>query len=336
MRAILWRHEGDSVVCEVCPNSCRISEGGVGVCGVRRHEEGALYALTYGKVSSLAVDPIEKKPVYHYRPGSSVLSAGSLGCSMRCGHCQNWRISRASPDMAGCELRSIDPDTLVRLAQTNLCTGVAFTYNEPVIWIEYVRDVARACRAAGLFTVMVTNGYITPAGLDALGGLIDVWRVDIKGFRSETYRRLCGVSDLQSITRAAERALHQYGMHVEVVTNLVPGINDSSEELGDIAQWIAGSLGPATPWHLTRFIPCLDYVGFEPTPLELLIRGRQIGQRAGLHHVYLGNIDCGEGRDTVCPRCGALVIGRSGYTVVETALVKGACLECNEGLGIAE
>jgi len=200
----------------------------------------------------------------------------------------------------------------------------------------HVRDVARACRAAGLFTVMVTNGYITPAGLDALGGLIDVWRVDIKGFRSETYRRLCGVSDLQSITRAAERALHQYGMHVEVVTNLVPGINDSSEELGDIAQWIAGSLGPATPWHLTRFIPCLDYVGFEPTPLELLIRGRQIGQRAGLHHVYLGNIDCGEGWDTVCPKCGALVIGRSGYTVVETALAKGACLECNEGLGIAE
>lgn len=336
VRAILWRHEGDSVVCEVCPNSCHISDGGVGICGVRRHEAGVLYALTYGKVSSIAVDPIEKKPVYHYRPGTSVLSAGSLGCSMRCGHCQNWRISRASPEMAGCELHYIDPETLAGLAQASLCSGVAFTYNEPVIWIEYVRDAAEACRAAGLFTVMVTNGYITTAGLDVLGGLIDVWRVDIKGFRPETYRRLCGVSDLRSITRAAERALHQYGMHVEVVTNLVPGINDSPEELGDIARWIAGSLGPGTPWHLTRFVPCLDYAGLEPTPLESLIQGRQIGRSAGLHHVYLGNVDWAEGQNTVCPKCGALVIRRSGYTVVETALAKGACAECDEGLGIAE
>lgn len=336
MRAILWRQEGDFVVCEVCPNFCHISDGCVGVCGVRRNKSGILHALTYGKISSIAADPIEKKPVYHYRPGTQVLSVGSLGCSMRCGHCQNWRISRASPESTDCELHSIDPDTLVRLARANYCPGVAFTYNEPVIWVEYLCDVAKSCRATGLFTIMVTNGYITPEGLDALGGLIDVWRVDIKGFRSETYRKLCGVSDVQAIIRATEAALHRYGMHVEAVTNLVPGVNDSPEELRDIANWIINSLGPAIPWHLTRFTPCRDYAGLEPTSLESLLQARQIGLSAGLHHVYLGNIDYKEGRDTVCPKCGAHVIRRSGYTVLEIALRQGLCVRCGEGLGIAE
>ncbi len=323
-------------MCGLCPNACRIAQGSTGVCGVRRNEAGVLVALTYGRVSSVEADPIEKKPVFHYHPGTSVLSIGSVGCSMRCGHCQNWRISRARPESAGSDLHSIDPETVVEMAQRYRCPGVAFTYNEPVIWVEFVADVAAVCRERGLYTVMVTNGYITFEGLELLGDLIDVWRVDLKGSRDETYRDLCHVSSAGPVMRAAEWARHRHGMHVEVVTNVIPTINDSADEVREMAEWIAEELGPDTPWHVTRFFPCLDFADFEPTPLETLRAVRSVGLRAGLHHVYLGNVDEPGTADTICPACHTVAISRSGYTITTRETQDGTCLRCGQELGMFE
>jgi pyruvate formate lyase activating enzyme len=312
-----------------------MDEGGVGRCGVRRVENGSLMALTYGLVSSVAVDPIEKKPVFHFHPATPVFSVGSVGCSMRCGHCQNWQISRATPD-SEVDLHHIDPVSLVDMAQKYRCPGIAFTYNEPVVWIEYVADVAAICRQRGLFTVMVTNGYITAEGLDVIGKLIDVWRVDLKGAREETYRRLCHVANAAAVTAAAERARHTWGMHVEVVTNVVPGINDSAEEAREMADWIVSGLGPDTPWHVTRFIPYLELADREATPISTLERFRRIGHEAGLNHVYIGNVAEQGGEDTVCPSCGAVAIARSGYTITARATQDGRCAQCGRDLALVE
>ncbi len=331
----LWHAESDRIRCDLCPNACLISDGQAGICGVRRNEAGKLVATTYGLISSIAADPIEKKPVFHYHPGTSVLSLGSVGCSMRCGHCQNWRISRAEPG-DGAELHHLAPEAVVDFARKYHCPGVAFTYNEPVIWAEYVRDTARACHEAGLFTVMVTNGYITESGLDYLGGHIDVWRVDLKGATDETYRSLCHVPSVEPVLRGAERARHHWGMHVEVVTNVVPTVNDSADELREMAEWIAQGLGVDTPWHVTRFFPYLEYSDLPPTPIETLRMARTIGQEAGLNYVYVGNYDEPGAEDTVCPECGVVAVRRSGYTILGRHTRDGACTRCGVSLNITE
>lgn len=325
-RADLWVTEGDAVRCLLCPHACRIRPGATGVCGVRRNESGVLVALTWGRVSSVAVDPIEKKPVFHYHPGSTVLSLGSVGCTMRCGHCQNWQISRATTEDD--VLADLPPAQVVELAVSHSCAGVAFTYNEPVIQAEYVRDCARAAHDAGLFAVMVTNGYITHEGLDYLAGSVDVWRVDVKGMTDEAYRALCRIPSVAPILAAAERAKHVHHMHVEVVTNVVPGINDDETQLRALAEWIAGSLGPETPWHITRFFPYLDFADTPATPLETLRLARDIGREAGLHHVYLGNIDEPGSEDTKCSGCGELLVRRNGFAVIEDRTTAGRCPGC--------
>lgn len=333
--AALWAAEGDSARCGLCPNHCLIAPGSTGICGVRTvGEDGRLYAMTYGRIASIAADPIEKKPVFHYFPGASVLSLGSVGCSMRCGHCQNWSISRAHPDQA--DLHRLEPRAVVEMARKYRCPGIAFTYNEPVIWIEYVLDVARLCREEGLFTIMVTNGYITREGLDLLGESINVWRVDLKGARDETYRTLCHVPSVEPVMLAAERAKHHWGMHVEVVTNIVPTINDSAEEIREMAAFIADSLGTDTPWHITRFFPYLDFAHLPQTPIETLRAARDIGTEAGLSFVYLGNVDEPGGEDTICPGCGALAVRRSGYTIIEKQMLDGACAKCGAGLNFVD
>ncbi|MDO8847385.1 MAG: AmmeMemoRadiSam system radical SAM enzyme [Coriobacteriia bacterium] len=331
--ALLWEPDGDRVHCLLCPNDCRIADGARGTCGVRENRGGVLQALTYGLVSSVAVDPIEKKPVFHFRPGTRALSIGSVGCSMRCGHCQNWQISRARPGEET-RLDRLPAGEVVALADEHGCEGVAFTYNEPVIWIEYVLDVARACKEAGLYTVMVTNGYITSAGLDLIGEHIDVWRVDVKGFSDGVYRELCKVRSVAPVLEAAERAQTRWGMHVEVVTNVIPTLNDDDETLTGIAHWIRDTLGPDTPWHITRFFPYLELDHLSPTPVATLERARRIGLESGLHFVFLGNVSVPGGEDTVCPKCGEVAIARTGYTITARAVRDGACSRCGTPLGV--
>jgi pyruvate formate lyase activating enzyme len=324
--ADLWHAEGDAVRCDLCPHACLIRPDRVGVCGVRRNEGASLVALTYGRVSSAAVDPIEKKPVFHYRPGTLVYSIGSVGCTMRCGHCQNWEISRAT--VGDGLLADMPPADVVSRAVGSGCAGVAFTYNEPVIQAEYVRDTAALAHENGLYTVMVTNGYITEGGLDYLAGSIDVWRVDVKGITDEAYRRLCHVPSVRPVLDAAERAKRVHGMHVEVVTNVVPGINDDEDQLSGIAAWIVDRLGVDTPWHITRFFPYLEFADTPATPLETLRRARSIGRDAGLHHVYLGNVSEPGGEDTVCPGCGVTLVKRDGFAVTEDLSAGDTCPAC--------
>jgi pyruvate formate lyase activating enzyme len=305
------------------------------VCGARGVEGGKLRAFTYGMVSSAALDPIEKKPVFHYCPGSQVMSYGSVGCTMRCGHCQNWQISRPKGDDGSIELYELEPSEAIRFALDQGAQGIAFTYNEPVIWLEWVLDVGRLTRTAGLFTIMVTNGYVTPAGLDLFAEVADVWRVDIKGFSDEPFKRLCKVSHPQVVREQAVRAKNVHGMHVECVTNVVPTINDSDDELRAIAHWIATDLGAETPWHVTRFVPYLEFADLPATPVETLERARTIGREEGLRFVYLGNVDVPGGEDTVCPKCGELAVDRIGYhTHVDSLAADGSCKACGADLGI--
>jgi pyruvate formate lyase activating enzyme len=334
--ACVWTAEGDKIRCGLCPHNCLIAEGHRGWCGVRENVRGILQALTYGLVSSLAVDPIEKKPVFHYRPGSRVLSLGSVGCSMRCGHCQNWQISRSTPEDGSTRLGVMTPEALVEVAEEERCPGIAFTYNEPVIMAEFVHDASLVAHEHGLFTIMVTNGYITQAGLDFLGEAIDVWRVDVKGFSDEAVRKLCHVRHGGIVRERATEAKKKWGMHVEVVTNVVPTINDSDEELTGIAEWIARDLGVDTPWHVTRFMPYLEFSDLEPTPIATLRHAREIGRRAGLHYVYLGNVAEPGGEDTCCPSCGAVAVERTGYTTHATGLERGACAACGCDLNIVD
>jgi pyruvate formate lyase activating enzyme len=333
--ALLGSAEGDRVRCGLCPHNCLIAEGGRGVCGARGVVGGRLRALTYGMVSSVALDPIEKKPVFHFCPGSKVMSFGSVGCTMRCGHCQNWQISRPKGDDGSVGLQFLEPEAALRLTLDATARGVAFTYNEPIIWLEWVLDVGRLAKEAGLYVVMVTNGYVTPAGLDAFAEVTDVWRVDIKGFSDEPFRRLCKVNHPEAVREQAVRAKQVHGMHVECVTNVVPTINDDADELRRIAHWIAEELGPDTPWHVTRFIPYLEFANLPATPIEALKRAKAIGAEEGLRFVYLGNVDVPGGEDTVCPTCGTVVVRRTGYhTHVEALTAEGKCTNCGAAIPI--
>ena len=333
--ALLCVAEGDRVRCGLCPHACLIAEGASGICGARGVVAGTLRALTYGLVSSAAVDPIEKKPVFHYHPGSQVASFGSVGCTMRCGHCQNWEISRPKGTDGSVAVREMAPAEAVAFALKTGAEGVAFTYNEPVIWLEWVLDTGRLAHEAGLFVVMVTNGYVTSAGLEAFAEVTDVWRVDLKAYSEEPFRHLCHVPHAETVREQAVRAKRVHGMHVECVTNVVPTVNDSTAELRLIATWIASELGADTPWHVTRFIPYLEFAEIPATPLATLELARSVGHEAGLEFVYLGNVDAPGAENTYCPRCGTLCVSRRGFSVLSDDLAEnGSCGSCGAALNI--
>ncbi|MHB0866922.1 MAG: AmmeMemoRadiSam system radical SAM enzyme [Thermoleophilia bacterium] len=327
---------GGKVKCRVCPRLCVMAEGKLGICRTRQNIGGKCYTLTYGKVISVAVDPIEKKPLFHFHPGTRVLSLGSLGCNMHCIHCQNWQIAHADALEDGGQLRSLLPEKLPRICQENDCAGVAWTYNEPTLSLEYALEGARALHQHGLYTAFITNGYITSEALEIIGPHLDAYRVDIKGFKPETYKYLARVKNIEPIFAAATAAKHKYGCHVEIVTNIIPTVNDDDETLTGIAHWIATELGPRTPWHVTRFYPYLELAHLPPTPIETLERAMATGRREGLEFVYIGNVPGHEGENTICPGCHRLVIRRNGYIIEETNLREGYCAFCGEDLNIVQ
>lgn len=333
--AVLYdRCEDGAVDCRVCPRRCHIRPGHAGVCRARVNRDGVLYAITYGKVCSVAADPIEKKPLYHFFPGTAVLSLGSLGCNFACRDCQNWQIAHADPAVSTRDLRELPIRNLPVLAEHNECRGVAWTYNEPTIWMEYILDGAQLAHEHGLYTVMVTNGYITQEALDVLAPHIDAYRVDIKGFSDEQYKELCRIGDIAPVLAAASRAKHEHGCHVEIVTNIVPTFNDDEETLRGIAGWITAELGPQTPWHVTRFMPYLEYAHLSPTPIPTLERAARIGHDAGLEFVYVGNVPGHEGQNTVCPNCRRLLVRRTGFAVEDVALRGTFCAMCGENVNV--
>ncbi len=328
------RLEDGFVQCHVCPRRCRIASGKSGACRVRANRDGTLYAMTYARVTSVMADPIEKKPLYHFFPGSTVLSLGSVGCSFACRDCQNWQIAHADPADAARDLRDLPVRNLPVLAANNECQGVAWTYNEPTIWMEYVLDGAQLAHEHGLYTVMVTNGFITDEALDVLAPHIDAYRVDVKGFSDDQYQELCRVRDMAPVLSAAERAKRDFDCHVEIVTNVIPDFNDDEATLRGIAEWMVEKLGPETPWHVTRFVPYLDYSHLPPTPIPTLERAARIGRDAGLRFVYVGNVPGHEGENTVCPNCRRLLVRRTGYAVEDVALRGTFCAMCGVNVNV--
>ncbi len=332
--ALLYeRLAGGRVRCHVCQWRCRIQPGGLGACKARQNTEGVLYALNYGEVTAAHVDPIEKKPLFHFYPGSLVFSLGTWGCNFRCRHCQNWEISTArSAQEVGVQVMSAEET--VRYALEHRCQGLAWTYNEPSIWFEFTLDGARLAKEAGLYTVYVTNGYMTPEALDMIGPYLDAFRVDVKGFKDTFYRELAKVPSVKGVLEMAQRAKEKWDMHVEVVTNIIPGMNDDEEQLGGIARWIFQSLGPATPWHVTRFYPAHYLRHIPATPLATLERAYETGKSAGLQFVYLGNVPGAEKENTHCPACGRLAIRRVGYQAQIVGTEDGRCRFCRAGLNM--
>lgn len=314
------------VQCHTCQRRCTIPEGKRGWCLTRANEAGVLYSLIYGELASVSINPIEKKPVFHFYPGSKWLSLGSWGCNFRCPGCQNWRLSHWQGNEME-ESRYLSPSDQVRGALLHDCIGISWTFNEPTLWFEYTLDTAKLAKERGLYTNYVTNGFITEEAFALLAPYLDVYRVDIKGFSAGTYHRLARLADFDGILKVAERAKH-YGMHVEVVTNIIPGFNDDEAQLKGIASWIRDSLGEDTPWHVTRFRPHLRLSFVMSTPISTLERARDIGIHAGLTYVYVGNVPGHTGQNTHCHHCKTRLIERSVFDVIENKIKGGRCPKC--------
>ncbi|MFA5316858.1 MAG: AmmeMemoRadiSam system radical SAM enzyme [Dehalococcoidales bacterium] len=322
---------GLRVECHTCQWRCRIGLGKLGTCRMYQNLDGTLYNLNYAEVSSMAIDPIEKKPLFHFHPGTQVFSLGTLGCNFHCKHCQNWTISAPeSNDFPG-TCQNIPPETAVSTAIRKQCQGIAWTYNEPAIWLEYTLDCAKLAKEHNLYTVYVTNGYATEEALDSIGPYLDAWRVDLKGFSDHLYRDLARVINWRQILSTARRAKEKWGMHLEVVTNIIPGLNDD-EQLGGIAGWIKEDLGELTPWHITRFYPHYHLSHIDPTPITTLERAYQIGTQAGLKFIYAGNVPGNERESTVCYACGQTVVKRFGYHTEVVGLAGSQCRFCGAEL----
>ncbi len=323
--------------CNICQRRCRIAEGGVGYCRTKINWQGKLYTTIYGVISSAAADHIEKKPVFHYKPGSLCFSVGTLGCNFRCVFCQNWEIAYADAVETGegtCRT-GVEPAKLVELALDYDCDGVAWTYNEPGIWLNYTLDCAKLCKANGLYTIYVTNGYATPEHLDTIAPYLDVYRVDIKSMDDLFYKELIKVPSVQGVLDVTARARKKWNMHVECVTNVIPGWNDSDDNLSRTARWIVDNLGDDTPWHITRFFPYGELLNVPPTPPERLISAVKLGKDAGLKFVYLGNMATETGENTYCPTCGSLAVERVRYSTRIRALTEdGRCSVDGTGLNI--
>jgi pyruvate formate lyase activating enzyme len=320
------------VKCNICHWRCNILPEKVGVCRMYENIDGILYNMNYALASSVAIDPIEKKPLYHFHPGSRVFSLGSWGCNFHCSGCQNWQISCANIAPPGQGSQEIPPEKAIIMAEHGGCQGIAWTYNEPTMWFEYTLDSARLAKLKTIYTVYVTNGYMTPEALDTIGPYLDAWRVDVKGFKNDFYRKLAKITRWEGILETAERAKHKWNMHIEVVTNVIPTLNDDDAQLSGIARWINDKLGELTPWHVTRFYPQYQELDLPATPIATLERALEIGRQAGLKFVYIGNVPGHDGENTRCYNCGKLVVERSGYNTNIMGLEGSRCKFCGAEL----
>lgn len=320
----------NKVKCHVCSHSCTIGEGKFGVCRTRQNKNGKLYTLIYNTVSSEAVDPIEKKPLYHFLPGTLSYSLGTIGCNFRCMHCQNWNISQVTLEEA--YTKEITPQEAIKRAQATGCESIAWTYNEPAIWHEYTYDSAVLAKNAGLKTIYVTNGYITKEALRRIAPYLDAFRVDIKSFSEDFYRKICG-AQLAPVLESTKLA-KELGMHIETITLVIPTKNDSPEEITQIARWVHDNIGEDTPMHFTRFHPMYRMDDLYPTPVETLEMAYDIARKEGMRFVYLGNVMGHRYENTYCPKCNALLIDRAGFRVSAIKIKDGKCPRCGEGIAI--
>ena len=321
-----------AVLCGICQRRCRIEDGEWGFCKTRINRKGKLFTSIYGQVSFRCRAPIEIKPVYHYLPGSYAFSMGSLGCNFLCSGCQNWDISFARVEQLATPIATVYPENSVEMAKKNLCQGISWTYNEPTLWFEFTLDGARLAKEAGLYTNYVTNGFISSEALDMIGDYLDIFRVDIKAFSNKAYQEIANVTEWKGILNVAVRAKKRWGMHVEVVTNVIPGINDDLAQMVDLAQWIKTELGADTPWHVTRFFPQVRSGNRRSTPVKTLEEIREAALKEGLFYVYIGNVSGHSANHTYCHGCGKKVIERPDYEKIQSHLISGNCPHCKQSI----
>ncbi len=321
--AMLYEKLEDSYVrCLLCAHQCKIGPSNFGFCGVRKNIQGSLNTLVYGKPIALNIDPIEKKPLYHFLPGSSSYSIAAEGCNFKCGFCQNWQISQI-PKEAAASLNYIEPERVVSQAKFKGCLSIAYTYTEPTIFFEYAYDIAKLAKAEGLKNVFVTNGYMTKSALELINPYLDAANVDLKSFREEFYVKVCR-GTLKAVLDSI-KLMKKLNIWVEVTTLIIPGQNDSLKEIFDIAQFIA-NVGREIPWHISRFHPNYKFLDYECTPHETLKEAYNLGKKAGLRYVYLGNVPerCG----TYCYACGKLLIKRDYFEISRNNIKNGKCSFC--------
>ncbi len=326
--------DGGKVRCTLCPHLCVINENDEGICKARGVRGGRLVALTYARPATIVSDEIEKKSLFHFFPGTRALSLGGHGCNVLCSGCPNWQISHASPRTETARLPVLLPDDAVAMARKHKLGGVAFTYNEPVVWIEYVHDVAAAFREAGLYTAIVTASFLNEEALDYVAPVVDAFRYDLKAFDNSGWAKLSRVKDATPTLDMAVRAKEVHGCHVEVASNVVPDLNDDDASLTGMARLVVERLGQKTPWHVTRFLPDYELTYLPPTPIKTLERGLELGKKAGLKFVYVGNVPGHPARDTICPNCGRTTIRRGEPKVELLCVRQGLCAICGEDLAL--
>lgn len=334
--ALLYEKLSDNKVrCHLCAHHCVIFDGHKGICQVRQNLGGTLYTLVYGHTISQHVDPVEKKPLFHFYPGSTAYSIATPGCNFHCRWCQNWEIAQMPREQHLISGRKATPEQIVAAAQQMGCRSIAYTYTEPTIFFEYAYDTARLAHAAGLSNIYVTNGYMTAEMLETFQPYLAAANVDLKAFRDRTYRRYVGAR-LQPVLDSLKR-LKALGIWLEVTTLVIPGINDDPAEFKEAAEFVAQELGIDTPWHISRFFPAYKMTEIPPTPTATLQRAREIGLEVGLRYVYVGNLPGEE--NTFCHHCGRLLIRRLDYWIVENAIrPDGCCPNCGTpvaGVGMA-
>jgi pyruvate formate lyase activating enzyme len=316
--------DGGAVHCYLCPRHCRIHQGQAGFCFIRVNRGGRLYSLGYGAPAALQVDPIEKKPLNHFLPGTRVFSMGTAGCNMGCFFCQNWDISKSRADQV--RSQAVAPEDVPLLAREYGCDSIAFTYNEPTIWGEYVIDICKAARAVGLKTVMVSNGYITRESFHDIYDHVDAANIDLKAFTENFYGKIT-LTHLEPVLETLKWLRRETNAWFEITNLMIPGLNDDPAETRRLAEWILRELGPDVPLHFTAFHPDFKLKDRGRTPAATLDRAREIAREVGLHYVYEGNIFT-EAANTSCPSCGTVLIRRSWHDVIENRLVDGKCFQC--------
>ena len=329
--------DDDKVQCRLCAHDCAIKRGRRGICSVRQNDNGKLNTLVYGKLIARHIDPIEKKPFYHYYPGSSAYSIATVGCNFKCRFCQNADIAQMPRDRGGLVMGDdTAPQDVVADALRHQCRSIAYTYTEPTVYFEYALDTAKLARDEGLGNLFVTNGYMSREALETIAPYLDGANVDLKAFSDQFYRTYCG-AHLEPVKETL-RQMKALGIWVEVTTLLIPGLNDDSEELRRLAEFIAQDLGADTPWHISRFHPTYQLTDRPITPLPALKMAGDIGRQAGLHYVYLGNVSGEDGESTLCPQCRTVLIDRRGFQMVRNRIKKNRCPDCQSpiaGLGMS-
>ena len=329
--AYLWSPKDGAALCHLCAHRCRIEDGDRGLCAVRENRNGTLYSMVYGKLISRAIDPIEKKPLYHFLPGTTTYSIATAGCNFFCDFCQNWQISQMTHRDGTIVGEDAAPEEIAEDAERRGCQSVAYTYTEPTIFFEFAYDTAVIAKGMGLKNIFVTNGYQTPETIDKMNGVIDAANVDLKAFRDDFYKERCGAR-LAPVLKAIQ-LMYDKGIFLEITTLIVPGENDDMQELRDLAGFIA-SISTDIPWHVSRFHPQYKQAHKQFTPSDTIFKALEAGKQAGLKYLYAGNLPAGRYENTYCPNCGKPVIERSGFYSRCVGLEGSKCVHCGGQLNI--